>query len=89
MTTSPLSIGDASALGFDADRLALIGPAMEEYVADKRVPNLVTLVARRGQSFISNPVAYSTLTLTNRPVKKPCSGCFRTPNLLPVSPRSS
>ena len=49
MTTSPLSIGDASALGFDADRLALIGPAMEEYVADKRVPNLVTLVARRGQ----------------------------------------
>ena len=49
MTTSPLSIGDASALGFDANRLALIGPAMEEYVADKRVPNLITLVARRGQ----------------------------------------
>tara|TARA_B110000014_G_scaffold177159_1_gene126855 strand:+ start:1894 stop:3147 length:1254 start_codon:yes stop_codon:yes gene_type:complete len=49
MATSPLPIGDASALGFDANRLALIGPAMEAYVADKRVPNLVTLVARRGQ----------------------------------------
>ena len=29
MATSPLPIGDASALGFDANRLALIGPAME------------------------------------------------------------
>ena len=45
----PLPTGDPSALGFDPDRLARIGPAMEAFVADRRVPNLVTLVARRGQ----------------------------------------
>ena len=47
--SSPLPEGDARDLGFDPDRLASIGPAMQAYVDDRRVPNLVTLVARRGQ----------------------------------------
>lgn len=47
--TSPLPEGDARDLGFDPDRLAAIGPSMQAYVDDARVPNLVTLVARRGQ----------------------------------------
>lgn len=46
---SVLPEGDAAALGFDPTRLAAIGPAMQSYVDDRRVPNLVTLVARRGQ----------------------------------------
>ena len=46
---TPLPMGDPSALGFDPERLGRIGPAMEAFVADRRVPNLVTLVARRGQ----------------------------------------
>ena len=45
----PLPTGDATALGFDATRLARIGPALQQYIDDGKVPNLVTLLARRGQ----------------------------------------
>ena len=50
-TTNPsaLPVGDAAALGFDPERLARIGPAMQAFVDDGRVPNLVTLVARQGR----------------------------------------
>ena len=48
-TQTALPIGDAAALGFDPHRLARIGPAMQAFVDDRRVPNLVTLVARRGR----------------------------------------
>ena len=46
---SPLPVGDPKTLGFDPERLSRIGPAMQEFVDDRRVPNLITLVARRGQ----------------------------------------
>ena len=46
---SALPPGDAAALGFDPKRLEQIGPAMQAYVDDQRLPNLVTLIARRGQ----------------------------------------
>ena len=49
MTNSPLPSGDPRQLGFDPERLARIAPAMQAFVDDRRVPNLVTLVARRGQ----------------------------------------
>ncbi len=49
MTYSPLPVGDPADLGFDPQRLARIGPAMQAFVDDGRVPNLVTLVARRGR----------------------------------------
>lgn len=49
MTYSTLPQGDPETLGFDPQRLSLIGPAMQQYIDDKKVPNLVTLVARRGQ----------------------------------------
>ena len=49
MSDSPLPVGDPAALGFDPDRLSRIGPAMQAFVDDRRVPNLVTLVARQGQ----------------------------------------
>ena len=49
MSDSPLPVGDPAALGFDPERLSRIGPAMQAFVDDRRVPNLVTLVARRGQ----------------------------------------
>lgn len=45
----PLPLGDAKALGFDPERLVRIGPAMQAFVDARRVPNLVTLVARRGR----------------------------------------
>ena len=48
-TQTALPAGDAAALGFDPQRLARIGPAMQAFVDDGRVPNLVTLVARRGR----------------------------------------
>ena len=46
---SPLPPGDPQELGFDTERLVRIGPAMQQFVDDRRVPNLVTLAARRGQ----------------------------------------
>jgi CubicO group peptidase (beta-lactamase class C family) len=46
---SSLPEADAAELGFDPKRLGEIGPAMQAYVDDRRVPNLVTLVARRGK----------------------------------------
>ena len=49
MITTPLPSGDPRQLGFDAERLARIGPAMQAFADDGRVPNLVTLLARRGQ----------------------------------------
>ena len=49
MTDSPLPVGDPVALGFDPERLSRVAPAMQAFVDDGRVPNLVTLVARRGQ----------------------------------------
>ena len=49
MSDSPLPVGDPAALGFDPERLARIAPAMQAFVDTARVPNLVTLVARRGQ----------------------------------------
>lgn len=49
MTTSPLPIGDPEALGFDSERLSRIGPAMQKFIDDEKVPNLVTLIARKGQ----------------------------------------
>ena len=67
MTDYPLPQGDAAALGFDPERLALIGPAMQEFVDDRRVPNLVTLLARRGQ--VVHMEARGVLDLdTGRPV---------------------
>ena len=49
MTDSPLPLGDPSDLGFDASRIAKIGPAMQAFVDARKVPNLVTLLARKGQ----------------------------------------
>ena len=49
MKDSPLPMGEPRQLGFDAERLERIGPAMQAFVDDGRVPNLVTLLARRGQ----------------------------------------
>lgn len=49
MTNSPLPVGDPAKLGFDPARIAQIGPAMKQFVDDAKVPNLVTLLARKGQ----------------------------------------
>lgn len=49
MSDSPLPTGDPKDLGFDSSRLALIGPAMQAYIDAEKVPNLVTLIARRGK----------------------------------------
>lgn len=49
MSDTPLPLGDAKDLGFDENRLAEIGPAMQHFVDEQKVPNLVTLLARKGQ----------------------------------------
>lgn len=49
MSDSPLPIADPAELGFDPSRLAQLGPAMQHFVDSQKVPNLVTLLARKGQ----------------------------------------
>lgn len=49
MSHSTLPGGDAQALGFDPDLLGQIGPAMQRFVDDRQVPNLVSMVVRKGQ----------------------------------------
>ena len=49
MPNSSLPDGNPSELGFDEGRLAQIGPEMQKYVDDRRVPLLVTLLARHGK----------------------------------------
>ena len=46
---SPLPTADPGDLGFIPERLARLGPAMQRYVDEGKVPNLVTLVARHGR----------------------------------------
>ncbi|HEY7269087.1 MAG TPA: serine hydrolase domain-containing protein, partial [Dehalococcoidia bacterium] len=46
---SPLPTADPGDLGFIPERLAQLGPTMQRYVDDGKVPNLVTLVARHGR----------------------------------------
>ena len=49
MSLATLPTGDPAALGFDPERLAAIGHAMQQFVDDEKVPNLVTMVVRKGQ----------------------------------------
>ncbi len=49
MAHATLPIGDPDTLGFDPDRLAQLGPAMQSFVDNGDVPNLVSMVVRRGQ----------------------------------------
>ncbi|MYD96080.1 MAG: beta-lactamase family protein [Gammaproteobacteria bacterium] len=66
MSHPALPLGDAAEVGFDPERLGRIGPAMQAYVDDQRVPNLVTLIARRGR--IVHLDARGTLSLaTGKP----------------------
>ena len=45
----PLPFGGAEDFGFSSDRLARIRPAMQKFVDLKKVPNIVTLIAREGK----------------------------------------
>ncbi|RPG48975.1 MAG: class A beta-lactamase-related serine hydrolase [Gammaproteobacteria bacterium TMED1] len=49
MKHSRISVEDPKSLGFDPDRLEKIVPAMQAFVDDQRLPNIVTLVARKGR----------------------------------------
>ncbi|MAI41474.1 MAG: serine hydrolase domain-containing protein [Candidatus Azotimanducaceae bacterium] len=49
MSRSQLPKGDPKSLGFNTRRLEQIAPAMHAFVEDKRVPNLLTMVVRKGK----------------------------------------
>jgi CubicO group peptidase (beta-lactamase class C family) len=68
-TATPLPLAEPADLGFLPDRLARIGPAMQRYVDEGKVPNLVTLVARRGLIVHFEARGYMDLE-TRRPVSK-------------------
>src|SRR5450759_1542727 len=44
-----LPITEPGKVGFDADRLARIAPAMQKYIDARTVPGVLTLVARHGR----------------------------------------
>lgn len=45
----PLPVAKPEEVGFSAERLARIQPAMQRYINEQKVPNIVTLVARHGK----------------------------------------
>ncbi len=47
--STSLPAGDPVELGFDVDRLARIAPAMQAYIDARKVPNLATVIVRRGR----------------------------------------
>ena len=49
MDNYPLPAVEPAQAGFDPSRLAQIGAAMQTFVDSKKVPNLVTLLARHGK----------------------------------------
>jgi len=52
-TQAPLPIATPAEAGFIPERLAQLGPAMQRYIDEGKVPNLVTLVARHGRASTS------------------------------------
>jgi len=44
-----IRVEDPKTLGFNPERLEKIAPAMQAFVDDRRLPNIVTLVARKGR----------------------------------------
>lgn len=61
MTDSTFVEADPKSLGLDPERLNQIKPAMQAYIDDQRVPNIVTLVARKGQIALLNAQGYMDL----------------------------
>lgn len=49
MAPSTIAEGAPDTLGFSPQRLANIGPAMQQYIDDGKVPNLVTVIVRHGK----------------------------------------
>ena len=49
MADFQLPVGDPKMLGFNPKRLAQIAPAMQSFVDDHRLPNLVTMAVRNGE----------------------------------------
>ena len=58
MTDFQLPLGEPKSLGFDPKRLAQIAPAMQSFVDDHRLPNLVTMVVRNGEVAFLNACGF-------------------------------
>lgn len=52
---------DPAEVGFDPERLAGIGPAMQQFVDGSFAPNLVTMVLRHGKVVYTNTCGYTDL----------------------------
>ena len=57
----PLPVAKPEEVGFSSERLARIGPAMQKYVDEQKVPNVLTLVARHGRIVHSEVQGYMDL----------------------------
>jgi len=66
---SPLPLAEPREVGFLPERLARLGPVLQRFVDEKKVPNLVTLVARHGR--VVHYEARGVMDLeTRRPAEK-------------------
>jgi len=65
----PLPAGQPEEMGFSSERLARIGPGLQKYIDEQKVPNLVTLVARHGKLVYYDARGYMDFE-SKTPVKK-------------------
>ncbi len=68
-TGYPLPAVKPEEAGFSAEKLARIGPFLQKYIDEKKVPNIVTLVARHGKLVYYDARGYMDFE-TKKKVKK-------------------
>jgi CubicO group peptidase (beta-lactamase class C family) len=64
-----LPFADAKDVGVSPDRLATIRPALQKYIDQQKVPNLVSLVARHGKIIFFEAQGYMDLN-SHKPVQR-------------------
>jgi CubicO group peptidase (beta-lactamase class C family) len=65
----PLPVAQPEEVGFSAERLARLRPAMQKYVDEQKVPCMITLVARHGKIAYFDAVGYMDIE-SKQPVRK-------------------
>ena len=65
----PLPAAKPEEVGFSTERLLRIGTGLQKYIDQKKVPNLITLVARHGKLVYHDARGYMDFE-SNKPVTK-------------------
>ena len=65
----PLPFAEPEDVGVSSERLSRIGPVMQKFIDDRKDPNLITMVIRRGKIVYYEAVGYMDID-SKKPVRK-------------------